>query len=403
MAKQKIVIIGGGFGGIKTALELCGAEAFSVTLVSDQKDFKYYPMLYRSATGGSRAQSIIPLKDIFAGKDVEVIHDRAEKLDRAKQHIHLSSGKSLPYDVLVLALGVVTNYFGIKGLEQYSYGIKSIEEATALKHHLHQQLIDQHRPDFNYIVIGGGPTGIELAGALPEYIRTIMKKHGVKHRGVRVDLVEAAPHLVPRMPIDVSRAIARHLRKSGVKLYLGKKVQGETADSLMVDGEPIKSQTVVWTAGVTNHPFFQSNNFTLTDKGKVQVDEYLQAEENIFVIGDNADTLYSGMAQTALYDADFVASNLVATTAGQTPKPYKPKKPIYVLPGGPRWAAVLWGKVRIYGWLGWWLRRAADLVAFHSFEPWWRASKQWLKENDSEEDCTYCSAAADKASASPAN
>ena len=393
MVKQRVVIVGGGFGGIKTALELADVPEFDVTLVSDQTDFRYYPMLYRAATGGSRAQSTIPLRDIFAGKDVRLVHEQADKIDRTQQQLHTASGHKLPYDTLVLALGVITNYFGIKGLERYSYGIKSIEEATGLKHHLHQQLINEHRPDFNYVVIGGGPTGVELAAALPAYIRHIMKLHGIKHRAVHVDLIEAAPRVLPHMPKDVSRAVAHHLRKIGVKLYLGKSVGGETAHSLMVDKQPIPSSTVVWTAGVTNHPFFKKNRFSLAPTGKVAVNEYLLAEDHIYVIGDNANTQYSGMAQTALHDAVFVASNLLRANGSKTPLPYKPKKPVYVTPAGPHWAAVLWGKVRIYGWLGWTMRRAADFIAYHDFEPWWKASKQWMKENDSEEDCVYCAAA----------
>jgi NADH dehydrogenase len=393
MAIHKVVIVGGGFGGIKAALELSNVAGTHVTLISDQRDFRYYPTLYRAATGGSRAQSVIPLEEIFQDKTVSLLYDRAEKLDRKSQSITTAGKKKVTYDTLILALGVMTNYFGIKGLEQYSYGIKSIEEATGLKHHLHQQLIGSHRPDFNYVVIGGGPTGVELAGALPAYIKHIMKKHGIKYRAVHVDLIEGAPRLMPRMPKDVSRSVQKRLRKLGVKLYLGKTVEGETIDTLMVGGKPIPSSTVVWTAGVTNNPFFKENDFTLTDKGKVKVDEFLGAEQDIFVIGDNADTPYSGMAQTALQDAKSVADNIKRRLSGSAMEAYKPKKPIYVTPAGPQWAAVLWGNIRIYGRVGWALRRAADFIAYHDLEPWWKAGRKWLEEDKKEEDCAYCAVA----------
>lgn len=390
---KKIVVVGGGFGGVKAALELAEHPLFDVTLISDQKDFKYYPTLYRSATGGSQQQSVIPLKDIFEGKRIELIHNKVVAIKRETKEIVTESGKSYLYDNLILALGSVTNYFGIKGLKAYSYGIKSIDEALELKQHLHQQMIDEHKPDVNYIVVGGGPTGVELAGALPAYIRHIMKKHGIKHRAVRVALVEAAPRLLPSMPKDVSRSVARRLRRLGIKLYLNKKVGGETAEALVVNSEPMESSTVVWTAGVTNHPLFAKNKFVLSGKGKVIVNQYLAAENDIYVLGDNADTLYSGMAQTALRDAVFVTGNLKLQAEHQPLNTYKPKKPIFITPAGPWWAAVVWGKVRIYGRLGWLLRRAADFIAYRDLEPWWRASQLWMEGNVSEEDCPVCAIA----------
>jgi NADH dehydrogenase len=192
------------------------------------------------------------------------------------------------------------------------------------------------------------------------------------------------------MPNAMSRAISRRLRRLGVKLYLGKTVGGETADSLMVDGRPIQSHTVVWTAGVTNHPFFRENAFELNERGKVKVDEYLQAEPDIYVIGDNADTKFSGMAQTALYDGTFVGRNLTRQSKGSLMEHYKPKEPIYVIPVGPGWAAVLWGKQQYYGWIGWILRSLADLRGFKDYEPWWKAGEQWMTEFETEEDCPTC-------------
>jgi NADH dehydrogenase len=388
--KRKILILGGGFGGIKTALELADDDRFDIKLVSDRTDFRYYPALYRTATGGSQAQSRIPLSDIFEGKNISINQDEAIKLDREKQLVHGKSGKTYGYDSLVISLGVVTNYFGIKGLKDYSFGIKSIEEAEELKSHIHEQLFEEGRPDLNYIVIGGGPTGVELAGALPAYIKKAMDNHGIKHRAVRVALVEATPRLLPRMPKDVSRSVAKRLRKLKVKLYLGKKVEGQTSDSLMVEGKPIESETVVWTAGVTNHPFLKANDFKLNPAGKATVNQYLQAEPDIYVAGDNADTPYSGLAQTALWDGLYLAKHLKQMSNNENPDPYTPRKPIYVVPAGPKWAAVLWGKVRIYGRVGWWLRRTADLIGYHDLEPWWDAGQHWMEENVSEEECPHC-------------
>lgn len=388
---KNIVIVGGGFGGIKAALDLDNATAGKITLISDQADFRYYPSLYRTATGGRRTLSTISLKEIFAKKGVEIVIGRAVKLDRVAKTLTLIGGEVLIYDYLVLALGVQTNYFGIDGLEEYSYGIKSTSDAEKLKTHLHQQMIDNNQPDLNYVVVGGGPTGVELAGVLPAYLKAVAKKHGIKRRAIRVELVEATPRLVPRMPKDMSYMITKRLRRLKVKLYLGSSVKAESAKAIKLDDREIASQTVIWTAGVANQPFFADNDFQLTKNGKVRVDQFLQSEQNIYVIGDNADTPYSGMAQTALYDGAYVADIIYKQIRGEQPSPYKAKKPIYVLPAGPRWAAVLWGNFRIYGWLGWTFRRLADLIAYHDFEPWRLATKRWMSESDSEEFCPVCS------------
>lgn len=392
MAKQKtkILVVGGGFGGIKTALELANNPMFNVTLISDQSNFRYYPTLYHTATGGKQTASSIPLTEIFNGKPVKIIKDKIADLDRQSKTITGASKKKYRYDTLVLALGVITNYFGIKGLKEFSFGIKSLEDAQELRDHIHKLLMDERKPDINYIVIGGGPTGVELAGALPGYIKHVMKQHQLPPKKLHIELVEAAPRLVPRMPKSYSRAIAGRLRRLGIKLYLNQAVQVETADSLQFGGRSLKSHTVIWTAGVTNNPFYTANGFKFGQHGKVLVNEHLQAEPDIYVIGDNADTPYSGLAQTALYDAVYLANNLARQGQNKTLRAYRPKRPIYVTPAGPRWAAVLWNRVHLYGWLGWLLRSAADFAGYRDYEPWWTAGKHWLAEYQAEDSCPIC-------------
>ncbi len=392
--KQKVLIVGGGFGGIKAAMELAEhSDRFDITLLSDQTHFRYYPSLYRTATGGTIAGSSIALASLFEDKAVVVKQGEAVTLERMAHTVTLRGGQALQYDTLILSLGVVTNYFGIPGMEKFSYSIKTLNEIKRFKDHLHQQLEDDRRPDLNYVIVGAGPTGIELAGALPEYLRQIMANHGIKHRAIHIDLIEAAPRLLPRMPKDTSRMVARRLRRVGVTLYTGKTVEGVSGDQLTVSGKPIRSHTVIWTAGVTAHPFFKANGFTMTPRGKVSTDMYLQAEDDIYVIGDNANTPYSGMAQTALLDGIYVAKSLIRKADDRDPPSYKVKKPIIVIPVGERWATVLWGKTRIYGWLGWVLRELSDLVAFADYEPWWKAGRHWLGGFQEEEDCTICQTA----------
>ena len=397
MAKtEQVLIVGGGFGGVKAALELADDPRFRVTLLTDDDELRYYPTLYHSATGGKRSNSSIPLDRIFKGKAINIVQGSAATVDRKTKTITTTDKQVIPYNTLILALGVVTNYFGIPGLAEYSYSIKTQSEVARFKAHLHQQLIDDGKPDLHYVIVGAGPTGIELAGALPNYLKRLMKNHGLKPQKPHIDLIEAAPRLLPRMPKTTSRAVRRQLRRLGIRLYLKSVVQGATADELTVSGRPIRSHTVVWTAGVTNHPFFAANKFTLMGRGKVATDVYLQAEENIFVLGDNANTPYSGLAQTALRDGSFVARNLKRRTQGKKMKSYVPKEPISVIPAGPRWAAVSWGRLQINGWPGWLLREAADLIGFHDLEPWQVATRQWFTEFSTQESCPVCAAAESK-------
>lgn len=391
--KTKVLIVGGGFGGVKTALELSEDERFEVTLLSDSSELRYYPTLFHTATGGGRNASSIPLADLFAGREVGLAQGKARTLDRKAKTITTEDGQTYSFDSLVLGLGVVTNYFGIKGMEEFSYTIKTQSEVARFKKHLHEQILQDHRPDLNYVIVGAGPTGIELASALPDYLRHIMDNHGVRHKAIHIDLVEAMPRLLPRLPGDTGRMVSRQLKRLGIRIYLNSKVEAATADDLTVNGKPIQSHTVVWTAGVTNNPFFGENGFTLINRGKVATDIYLQAEPDIFVLGDNANTPYSGLAQTAIHDGTFVAKNLQRRADGKDFKSYSAKKPITVIPAGPRWAAVIWGKLRIYGWLGWVLREAGDFRGFKDLEPWLKATEQWYAEFTGDDDCDVCAAA----------
>jgi NADH dehydrogenase len=389
MDRRKILVVGGGFGGIKSCLMLAKNPNFEVTLITDNPNFRYYPTLYRTATGGVDQLSSIPLEQIFRKLPISIRIGSVSTVDRTS-HIVKTADQSFSYDILILALGVKTNYFHIDGLEKYSYGIKTIEDANRLKKHLHNQITDNLEPDLNYVVIGGGPTGVELAAILPSYITKILKNHQLSERPIHVDLIEATDRMLPRSPKDLSKKVEKHLVKLGINLYTDTVVESETSGRLLANNKPILSHSVIWTAGVSNHPFFLDNKFNLSKHGRVIVDQYLQTEPDIYVIGDNADTRYSGLAQTAIYDAEFVSTNLTRQVKNLKPLRYKPKQPIYVFSAGPNWSAVLWGKTKIYGLLGSWLRQMADIVGFHSFEPWQLALKQATMEMESEDDCPIC-------------
>lgn len=372
-----VTIVGGGFGGVKTALELAKDSSSRITLISDRDYFQYYPALFSTATGHDSRESFVPLADIFASHpNVNLVRDNVRSIDTSAQLI--KGEQSYHYDTAVFALGSVTTYFGIEGLDTFAYGIKSQSEIMRLQEHLWREMSDGSDDEKHYVIIGAGPTGVELAGALGQYIRTLRKEFGIRKKRVTINLIEAAPRVLPRLSEATSRQAHRRLRKLGVHVEVDKKVERQTASDLIVNGKPLATQTVIWTSGVTNAPFFKNNvsQLPLNERGKVLVDEHMLAAPNVYVIGDNANTPYAGLAQTALHDALFVARAIRGNRAT-----YKVKLPPCVVPIGSGWALFEWGKVRFYGWPAAIMRSLADVIGYHDVLPIGWAMKAWRAQS----------------------
>ncbi|MBI3984063.1 FAD-dependent oxidoreductase [Candidatus Microgenomates bacterium] len=390
---MRVVIVGGGFGGIQAARRLAGRSDFAVKLISDRPYFEYHAALYRSATGRSPLEVAIPLAELFDRVDnVEVVADKIISIDHEQKILVGDSNSSYAYDVVVLAVGVVTQYFGIKGLDKFTYGIKSVHEALRLKRHLHEELAAKPIGVTNYVVVGGGPTGVELAGELVTYLNRIRRRHRLASKPYQVIMVEAADRLMGMLPKRFARRVSKRLQQLGVQLRLGVPVEGETATKLLIPGPDIPSHSVIWTAGTANNPLFASHEqlFRFGQAGRVVVNRYLEAQPDLYVIGDCADTKYSGMAQTALHQATYVVDNLLRQQRHRHRLAYRPKPPIYAIPVGPHWAAAKWGPVYLYGYSGWLLRRLADWRLFMKFLPFGRAWAVWRHEHVLTEACPEC-------------
>lgn len=361
-------IAGGGFGGIKAALELAKDKANHITLISDRDTFQYYPALYSSATGHSHLESWVPLGEIFAEyNNIHVHIDTLTEIDGDKKFLRGKAGVDYPYEACILGLGSVTTFFGIKGLDTYAYGIKSADEIRRLKQHIYQDIAEKGVLDKEYVIVGGGPTGVELASSLGIYLRRLSRKYSVRSHSVRIRLIEAAPRILPKMSIPTSLRVKKRLEKIGVVVDDGMAVESAASDHLMVSGKRIDTETIIWTSGVANNPFFEANKkwFNFAKNHKVVVDEYLQAYEDVYVIGDNAATPFSGLAQIAVRDGHFVAENLKRKAHGKKILPYDEKFiPAVVIPLGPWWAAMEWRGIRIYGVFGALMRRAADIIGY---------------------------------------
>ncbi len=388
---MNVVIVGGGFGGIKVALKLSKQRSIRVTLISDKDHFTYYPSLYSVATGGAWRQSFVPLTTILGHTRVKIVNDQIVGYDPSRRMVR-GLKASYSYDRVIFAMGAVTSYFGIKGLARHSFGVKSYDEVTRFKNHLHDELTSTRKLDKQYVVVGAGPTGIELAASLASHINHIAAAHAIKHSRIRIKLVEAAPRVLPKMSEAASQRVARRLKQLGVTVMTNEKVEWQDNDEVFVSGKSIPTRTVVWTSGVINHPFFVDHEhwFELAPNKKVVVNNHMMVNASTYVIGDNANTPYSGLAQTALHDAIYVARDIVRHKRRQFRPPYKIIKPPVVVPVGRNWAVLEWNRVLISDYIGHLIRRAADFIGYHDMLPIGLAFYTWRSEDSREDNCEIC-------------
>lgn len=394
--KIRILVLGGGFAGVKTIRELHKNPNLDITLITDQPTFRYGATIWRAATGHLKEASYMSVESLLPKTpNVRVVYERAKTIDRKARKVTTQNGTTYDYDYCVIGLGVVTSYFGIKGLDKYSYGVKSSKEFDQFRHHLHQELIDKKALDKNYVVVGGGPTGVELAAALRGYLRTVATHHKLPKTTVHMQLVEAAPRILPMLAPIASKRTLKQLRKLGVSVHTKTAVTGETAETVMIDNKPVSTHTVIWTAGVSNNPFFNDNSdqFFLNDKKRVVVDGNLRVDDHTYVIGDNAATPYSGLALTALHNAMYVARHINYSIRGHRLRPYKPLKPVTIIPVGDDWAVFQWRKLVISGRVASWLRTWYDFFGYAEVMGIRPAAKVWLRRNRTHEDCPFCQTA----------
>ncbi len=402
-SQKKVVIVGGGFGGVGTALSLARRKLPSVkiVLISDIPHFEYHPSLYRVVTGKSPLEVCIPLSEIFKNTNVEVVEDSITHLDTNGRVLKGASESRYSYDFLVLALGSEAAYYNITGLKENTFGFKTIKEALVLKRHLHEVFTkckdapkDQKTTLVHIVIIGGGAAGTELAGELAVYAKGMAASHRIDPSLVTIDLFEAASRLLPTLPEDVSKKVHVRLQGLGVNIFLNRAVEKEELENVYLKDMHVKAKTVIWTAGVKPNSFYSTiSSFELDKKGRVVVDEYLRAKnlDNVFVVGDAASTENSGTAQTAVLDGLSVVENINRQLHGESLTKAISKKSIFAVPVGPSWAAVPIGNLRFYGRLGWFIRKVADLKYLLSILPLREAFLAFQSGKTLCESCPVCS------------
>ncbi len=394
---KHVVVVGGGFGGVKAALELSRKRLrnLKITLISNSPHFEYHGALYRVLAGHSPMEVCVPLNEIFEGTGVEVVQDSVVSIDLQKKEVRATT--TYRYDFLVLAVGSENSYFNTPGLKELSFSINSIENTFQLNHHLHDIFMkckvddsDDKNCSAHIVIVGAGATGCEVAGELAVYAREIAKKHGIDPSFVTIDLIQSGNRLMPMLSADVSETIKKRLYSLGVNIFLNRRVLKEEIEQVYLKDMEMKTKTLIWCAGVKPSSLVsQTAGLTFDKRGRVEVTEYLQAKgyEDVYVLGDIAATQYSGMAQTALVDGIYAAGHIASRVTGQVIGKYVPVPPKYALPLGPDWAVASIGPFHLSGYPGWILRRYMDLKVFRSVLP---LSKAIVAFQSDRILCEYC-------------
>ena len=381
---QRIVIVGGGFAGCKAALELANKKNFEVTLISSSPHFEYHGALYRSATGYSPMEVVIPIKDILKrAKNVTFILDTIERIDSKKNCVISIDGNLYDYDNVIFAMGNVVNYFGIDGMEKYSLSMNSISHTIAIRNQL-TTLFKQSGSSPTVAIVGAGASGVELAGEVEHFAKLVANRYGIESVKPKVVLIEGADRVLPMLDAKLSEKAAERLKKLGIDLRLNTRVNSCEAGKVCLDSGDLLADCIVWTAGSRAPDFYAKHSKVFTiERGRAKVDDYLRAygQDNIYVLGDNANTKFSGMAQTALHDAKFVTRNFTREVNNQPLAQYKAYHPIYVIPVGHKWAVLQTQNKKWSGYKAWLVRRKADKQIFENFLPYKQAIKTWRKAN----------------------
>lgn len=363
------VIVGGGFAGVKAALELSKRQTGRITLISSSPYLLFHASFYAAVVGRSEKHSTLLLRDIFSGNSsVEIVHDTIVKITPKKNTI---KGKkhTYAYDTLILAVGSVSSSCGIPGVDRYAYMFRTIDDVSRIKKRI------ETLPKGDIVtIIGGGPAGVELAGIIVDTYR----KHKKDSR-VRVALLEESDRLLPRFSRTASGLALRRLTELGVDVRLNQQVKQVKAGHIVLNDTVFVTRTAIWTGGEKRHPIFDDHEeyFPRSSTGRVVVNSYLQVQPNIYVIGDGADTSDSGMASAALHMGLYVARHITATMEGRTLAAYKPKKACYIIPIGESWAYAERWNIYAAGRLGFIARREFELSAYRQLMSKAQALEAW--------------------------
>lgn len=393
----RVVIVGAGFGGLAAAQALA-REPVAVTLVDRHNYHLFQPLLYQVATAGLSPGDIAwPVRGVFRDHpSVLVLLDNVTGVDSARREVLLGD-RRLAYDFLVLATGVRHNYYGHPEWEAHAPGLKSVSDATAIRRRI---LLAFERAEgvedpaererlLTFVVVGGGPTGVELAGAISELARKVLAAdfRRINTRTTRVILVEAGPRLLPAFPPSLSAYAARALGRLGVEVQLGRKITACEAGGVRIDGELQPAGTTLWAAGVQAGPLAQWLGVVPDAQGRVTVADDLSVPglPEVFVVGDAARIagpaggFVPGIAPAAKQAGRHVAAIIASKVAGRpAPGPFRYRHRGNLATIGRHSAVIDFGWLRLRGYLAWWLWGGAHIYFLIGVRNRILVAVQWL-------------------------
>lgn len=368
----QVVIIGAGFGGLKAARALADAPVH-VTLIDRNNYHLFQPLLYQVATAGVAPEEIAyPVRAVFRRQqNLDFQLAEVHRIDLAQRRLVTQHGE-LGYDYLILAAGGQTHFFGMESLERNAFDLKELGDAVAIRNHV-LRLFEQaalepdaarRRAMLTFVVAGGGPTGVESAGALSELIRLVLAKDfpRLKINEARVLLLEAGDRLLPAMAADLSAATVRALREKGVHVRFGAAVSGYDGRTITLrEGEPIPADTLIWAAGVRAAALTETLGLRLARQARVPVTPTLQlaGHPEVFVIGDAAyfederGQALPMVAPVATQQADAATANLRALLAGAPLRQFRYRDPGSMATIGRNRAVAQIGPIKLHGFIAW--------------------------------------------------
>jgi NADH dehydrogenase len=385
--KPKVVIIGAGFGGLWAAR--CLAKQPVDVLVIDHNNYHtFLALLYQVAAAELEAEDIAyPVRSVFWNTpNIDFVLAHARRIDLQNRTIQTDS-ETVFYDYLILATGSITHSFGVQGVDDNAFFLKTLEEAVALKNHIiccfeaaaRETDEARKRSLLTFVIVGGGATGVEYAGALTELIHGPLIKDypTIDFSMVRIILLEAADKLVANMPQRVRLYTLEKLEKMGAEVRLGAKVAQVTPSAvIMKDNDNIFAKTVVWTAGVRGEPLAGISGIPITTDGRVTVNETLQAPNHpeIYVIGDLASIkeekrILPMFAQVAIQSGITSAQNILRQVDRQEPQPFHYHDRGSMITIGRKAAGVAIGSrtfTGFFAWIIWLVIHLFNLIGFRN-------------------------------------
>ena len=334
MARPRVIVIGGGFGGLAAARVL-GGKAVDVTVVDRTNHHLFQPLLYQVATATLAAPDITaPIRWLVRhASNIEVLMAEVERIDAARRVVCLDDGTELAYDYLIVAAGARHSYFGHPDWEAFAPGLKSIDDALEIRRRflLALEMAERAADDaeraawLRFVIVGGGPTGVELAGMLPTVSRSVRREfHRADPAKVHVILLEGGPRVLPSFPEDLASRAAADLRALGVDVRTGSEVTQADASGVSVGAERIDARTVLWAAGNAASPLARGLGAPLDRAGRVRVEADLSVpgHPEVFVVGDLAAMVsrgspVPGVAPAAMQSGRLAALNVLQSVREQ--------------------------------------------------------------------------------------